>query len=66
MERYGNLQALKSSVLAQNWEASREMKYQLGLLHSKLKHFHKALEYLTEFHQYCVKVKDLVIIYLNL
>ena len=36
------------------------MRYQLGCLHSKLKHFDQALEYLTEFHQYCVKVKDLV------
>ncbi|KAG0571041.1 hypothetical protein KC19_6G207300 [Ceratodon purpureus] len=52
--------ALKSALLAQNWVAAGEMRYQLGLLNSKLKRADKALEYLTEFHQYCVKVKDII------
>jgi len=54
------MQALKSALLAQNWKEVGEMRYQLGLLHLKLKKYDKALEYITEFHKYCEEVKDLV------
>ena len=62
----GNCQALDAALLAQNWIAVGEMRYQLGVIHGKLKNSKKSLEYLTQFHQYCVKAKDIVRFFINL